>query len=91
MVEGQQYPIHCRVAASIEEPDPPATADGTPLPGEEILLDDNVLAEGHDFFSLGAREGVSAGPPRTGWRGAARDAIRSPLRGAGPTRTSPPA
>jgi oligopeptidase B len=53
MVEGQQYPIHCRVAVVAEEPDPPATADGTPLPGEEILLDDNVLAEGHDFFSLG--------------------------------------
>ena len=53
IVEGQQYPIHCRVTAVPDQPDPPSTVDGTPLPGEEILLDGNVLAEGHDFFSLG--------------------------------------
>jgi oligopeptidase B len=41
-VEGQAYTIHCR------EP-----RDG----GEEqILLDENVLAEGHDYFSLGDLE-----------------------------------
>jgi len=27
--------------------------DGAPLPGEEILLDGNELAEGHEFFALG--------------------------------------
>ncbi len=32
---------------------PPATGDGAPLPGEEVLLDGNALAEGHDFFALG--------------------------------------
>jgi oligopeptidase B len=67
MVEGQQYPIHCRVAVRPDETDPPSTAaqlvgaatsqrssaDGKPLPGEEILLDGNALAEGHDFFALG--------------------------------------
>jgi oligopeptidase B len=35
------------------EVDPPSTGDGTPLPGEEVLLDGNALAEGHDFFALG--------------------------------------
>ncbi|WP_010206224.1 S9 family peptidase [Salinibacterium sp. PAMC 21357] len=31
-----------------------AAAAPTTLPGEQILLDDNVEAEGHDFFSLGS-------------------------------------
>src|SRR5688572_32181522 len=38
--EGKQYPILCRKAA----PDAP----------EEVILDENVLAEGLSFFSLGA-------------------------------------
>ncbi|GAB2459089.1 oligopeptidase B [Conyzicola lurida] len=51
-VEGQQYGIHCR--APISDP-----ADWTPpaletLAGEQILLDDNVEAEGLDFYSLGS-------------------------------------
>jgi oligopeptidase B len=51
--EGKQYPLHCRLAAT--GPNPPALPeDGSALPGEEILLDGNVLAEGNDFFSLGA-------------------------------------
>jgi oligopeptidase B len=52
-VEGQQYGIHCRVVAEPEATEPPATGDGGPLPDEEILLDGNALAEGHEFFSLG--------------------------------------
>jgi oligopeptidase B len=51
-VEGQQYGIHCRVAAG-ESTEPPATESGKPLDGEEILLDGNELAAGHDFFTLG--------------------------------------
>ncbi|MBE1485754.1 S9 family peptidase [Plantactinospora soyae] len=53
-VEGQQYGIHCRRAAQDGETDPPMPDDGTPIPGEQILLDGNALAEGHDFFSMGA-------------------------------------
>ncbi|MFC4108848.1 S9 family peptidase [Micromonospora zhanjiangensis] len=54
-VEGQQYAIHCRRAVAEGETGPPLPGeDGAPLPGEEILLDGNALAEGHDFFSLGA-------------------------------------
>ncbi|MFF5176756.1 S9 family peptidase [Micromonospora sp. NPDC000316] len=53
-IEGQQYEVHCRRAVRDGETDPPESADGVPLDGEEVLLDGNLLAEGHDFFSLGA-------------------------------------
>ncbi|MFI7519114.1 S9 family peptidase [Micromonospora globbae] len=53
-VEGQQYGVHCRRAVRDGETEPPASADGAPLDGEEVLLDGNVLADGHDFFALGA-------------------------------------
>lgn len=52
-VAGQQYQIHCRRAVRDGEVDPPETGDGAPLPGEEVLLDGNQLAEGHEFFALG--------------------------------------
>ncbi|WP_194926760.1 S9 family peptidase [Catenulispora pinisilvae] len=54
-VEGLQYSISCRVAAS--GPTPPALPeDGSALPGEDVLLDGNALAEGHEFFALGTFE-----------------------------------
>lgn len=53
-VEGQQYGVQCRRAVRDGETEPPVSADGAPLDGEEVLLDGNLLAEGHDFFSLGA-------------------------------------
>jgi oligopeptidase B len=40
-VEGSSYSIHCR-----------RPADG-PDDAEQILLDENLLAEGHDYFALG--------------------------------------
>jgi len=40
-VEGASYGIHCR-----------RPADG-PEDAEQVLLDENVLAEGHDYFALG--------------------------------------
>jgi oligopeptidase B len=39
--EGKQYPIYCRKKASLDSP-------------EEILLDQNILAEGRSFCSVGA-------------------------------------
>jgi oligopeptidase B len=42
-VEGQQYGIHCRKA----------DIDGVPGDEEIVLLDENVMAEGHEYFSLG--------------------------------------
>ncbi len=44
---GLAYPIHCRRPAS----DRPLT---TAEPHEEVLLDVNDLASGHDFFEIGA-------------------------------------
>jgi oligopeptidase B len=54
-LEGKQYGISCRCPVS--SPDdwtPPVLEPDTDVPGEEVLLDLNELAEGHDFFSLGA-------------------------------------
>jgi oligopeptidase B len=53
-VEGQQYPLFCRRAVRPGEVTPPLPADGQPLDGEEVLLDENVLAGDNNFFSLGA-------------------------------------
>lgn len=57
-VEGSQYGIHCRAPiASPDDWEPPALdehAQRSGLPGEQVLLDDNVEAEGHDFYALGS-------------------------------------
>ncbi|MGE2721370.1 S9 family peptidase [Mycolicibacterium celeriflavum] len=53
--EGKQYSVHCR--CPVADPDdwtPPVLDENTEIPGEQILLDENVEAEGHEFFSLGA-------------------------------------
>jgi oligopeptidase B len=53
--EGRQYAVHCR--APISGPDdwtPPSLGEGGELPGEQVVLDGNAEAEGHDFFSLGS-------------------------------------
>ena len=57
--EGLEYGTSCRVPVTDPEdwtPPRPAqdtTPDQPALPGEQVLLDLNELAEGHDFFSLG--------------------------------------
>ena len=66
--EGREYGASCRVpAAGPDDWTPPSpaedcSADEPALPGEEVLLDLNELAEGHDFFSLG---GSSISPDAT--------------------------
>ena len=66
--EGKEYGASCRVPIRGEDDwTPPQPAEdcspGEPaLPGEELLLDLNALAEGHDFFSLG---GSSVSPDGT--------------------------
>ncbi|OBB48283.1 S9 family peptidase [Mycobacterium sp. 852002-51961_SCH5331710] len=53
--EGKQYSVHCR--CPVADPDdwtPPVLDENTEIPGEQVLLDENVEAEGHEFFSLGA-------------------------------------
>ena len=53
-VEGSNYAIHCR-----RPPAPDGGAGTAPAPdggaeGEEVILDENVLAEGHDYFAVGS-------------------------------------
>lgn len=54
-VEGKSYGLQCRCPVdSPESWTPPELVSGVDVPGEQVLLDANVEAEGHDFFSLGA-------------------------------------
>lgn len=67
-IEGKEYGMSCRVPVRAEDDwTPPSPAedcapDQPALEGEEILLDLNALAEGHEFFSLG---GSSISPDET--------------------------
>jgi oligopeptidase B len=49
-VEGRQYPIHCRRAAT----DPDLNSLFDPAQPEQVILDVNVLAEGKPFMALGS-------------------------------------
>ena len=50
--EGLQYGISVRCPIrSADDWDPPQVTPEAPLPGEQVVLDGNVEAEGHPFFS----------------------------------------
>ncbi|MDT9594567.1 S9 family peptidase [Nocardioides zeae] len=57
--EGKEYGASCRVPVADEDdwtpprPDAAGSPDEPAVPGEQLLLDLNELAEGHEFFSLG--------------------------------------
>ncbi|GAA4368922.1 S9 family peptidase [Agromyces bauzanensis] len=69
-VEDMQYGIHCRAPIAASDDWEPPVLPGTPSPaepvetltdasyepltGEQVLLDDNVEADGHDFYALGS-------------------------------------
>lgn len=62
-IEGKSYAQHCRVPvlpeylADLDDPAgwaPPEVSPGVELPGEQVLLDGNIEAEGYDYFALGA-------------------------------------
>jgi oligopeptidase B len=54
-VEGKQYALHCRCPiAGPEDWAPPALYAGGEIAGEQVLLDGNVEAAGHAFFSIGS-------------------------------------
>ena len=55
---GAEYATYCRVPAVGADWTPPEIGDEA-APGEELLLDGNAEARGHDFFALGSFE-VSA-------------------------------
>jgi oligopeptidase B len=53
--EGKQYRVQCRCpVADPDDWDPPILDENTEIPDEQILLDSNAEADGHDFFALGA-------------------------------------
>ncbi|HVA07497.1 MAG TPA: S9 family peptidase [Acidimicrobiales bacterium] len=49
--EGKSYGIHCRRPAGGADELPPA---GEPGAEEQVLLDENALAAGHDYFRIGS-------------------------------------
>ncbi|TFC93401.1 MULTISPECIES: S9 family peptidase [Cryobacterium] len=63
-VEGQEYGIHCRAPIAADDAwTPPVLPEQNPgepttvgLPDEQIVLDDNAEAAGHDFYSLGSTD-----------------------------------
>lgn len=53
--EGKQYPVHCRrPVAAPDDWDPPVLDGDTDIADEQVLLDENIEADGHDYFALGA-------------------------------------
>ena len=57
-IEGCDYAVHCRRAIGAgAAPDPDAPPGQSP--GEEVVLDENALAAGHDYFVL---RGLSIAP-----------------------------
>lgn len=61
--EGKDYGYSCRLpVAATDDPWIPPTIPETGRPeGEQIVLDLNELAEGHEFFSLGASSVTTSG------------------------------
>jgi oligopeptidase B len=53
-IEGRQYAVVCRTKAVDDDWTPPALEPGVDVPGEEVLVDCNALADGQEFFRLGA-------------------------------------
>lgn len=62
-LEGKNYGISCRVPVAAGQ-DPwvaPEIPEDAAVPGEQILLDLNELAEGYEFFALGASSVTTSG------------------------------
>ena len=59
-VEGEQYAVDARVLLEAHPARPALEGDHGPA-AEEVLLDQNAEARGHDFFSVGANEVSPAG------------------------------
>ncbi len=61
--EGKEYGFSCRIPVSDgQDPwEPPVIPEEGKPEGEQILLDNNALAEGHDYFALGAASVTKSG------------------------------
>ncbi len=51
--EGLSYSLSCRVPASGDDPTPPDVDAEVVLAGEQVVLDENAEAQGHEFLSVG--------------------------------------
>jgi oligopeptidase B len=51
-IRGQQYDVHCRRPSGGTAPPDADAPPGTPE-GEEVVLDENALARGHDYLAVG--------------------------------------
>ena len=80
--EGRSYPVHCRRAGRRRRPPPPASTRDGPE-GEQVVLDENEHAEGHDFCSVGVLEVV---PTTAGSRWASTSTATSATRHRAPAR-----
>jgi oligopeptidase B len=63
--EGDEYSRHCRVRAPRDQP-LPSLDPRFPVPGEQLFLDENTLAEDHDFYDLTAMA-ISPDHRRCAW------------------------
>jgi oligopeptidase B len=61
--EGLSYPISCRLRVSGDDTTPPTIDPNIAIVGEQIILDENIEAQGHDFLSVG----VLAVSPNDEW------------------------
>ena len=61
--EGKEYGYSCRIPVSEDQDpwEPPVIPEEGKPDGEQILLDNNALAEGHDYFALGAASVTKSG------------------------------
>ena len=61
--EGKEYGYSCRIpVAEGQDPwEPPVIPEEGKPDGEQILLDNNALAEGHEYFALGAASVTKSG------------------------------
>ncbi|GAB3129686.1 S9 family peptidase [Tsukamurella serpentis] len=59
--EGKQYGIHCRAPITDSGDWAPPVLSDDPLPGEQVLLDLNVEAQGHEYIAVGAASVSSDG------------------------------
>ena len=51
--EGLNYPISCRLRVTPGVDQPPVVSPDVEIEGEQVILDENLEAEGHDFLSVG--------------------------------------
>ena len=61
--EGKSYGYSCRIPVreGTDAWTPPVIPEGEPAEGETIIMDANELAEGHEFFSMGASSVTTSG------------------------------